>query len=102
MEEVGTCFPRETIGHLGRILLNATRREPDLTAFIPSEIPLRAAGAIVGVLLVRDGIYALRGKEMWVALRGRFLKLTGPVETRVFGLLFILIAMFLFFMSWTD
>jgi hypothetical protein len=64
-----------------------------LTASVPRDIALRLTAAIVGVFFVRDGIYALRGKEMWVAIpRGPLLGVSCPVKTRVFGLLFILMA----------
>jgi hypothetical protein len=67
------------------------------------DIAPRVAAGIVGLFFVRDGIYGLLGKEMWVAWRGAKLqKLSGPIAPRLFGLVLIFMAMFMFALSWAG
>jgi hypothetical protein len=80
----------------------------DLTVLksLPRDIILRVVAAVFGLLFVRDGIYALRGKEMWIVGRGVRMRgasptiISGPFETRVFGLIFFVVAAVLFLLSW--
>jgi hypothetical protein len=83
----------------------------DLTVLksLPHDIIPRAAAAVVGLFFVRDGIYALQGKPMRILWRKsqyftppspREQGISGPVTTRVFGLIFILMAIFMFLLSW--
>jgi hypothetical protein len=80
----------------------------DLTVFksLPHDIILRALAAVFGLLFVRDGIYALRGKAMWIAARGLRMReappiiVSGPFKTRLYGLIFVVMAAALFRLSW--
>jgi hypothetical protein len=80
----------------------------DLTVLksLPRDIILRVVAAVFGLLFVRDGIYALRGKEMWIVGTGVRMRgaprvlVSGPFETRVFGLILVVVAAVLFLLSW--
>jgi hypothetical protein len=83
----------------------------DLTAIrsVPHDIAPRAAAAIVGLLFVRDGIYALQGKPMRILWqRSQYhtpplpplQPVSGRMTTRFFGVLFMFMAAFLFLLSW--
>jgi hypothetical protein len=82
----------------------------DLTVLksLPHDIILRVVAAVFGLLFVRDGIYALRGKEMWIVGRGLRRRgappiiISGRFETRVFGLILVVMAAVLFLLSWTG
>jgi hypothetical protein len=83
----------------------------DLTVFksLPHDTIARAAAAVVGLFFVRDGIYALQGKPMRILWRRSqyhtppsppVQPISGSVATRLFGLVFILMAAFMFLLSW--
>jgi hypothetical protein len=63
---------------------------------MPPDVIARGAAAVVGGFFVRDGIYVLRGKEMWMAFGHKWEKLSEPAGLRMAGLIFIFMGLVMF------
>jgi hypothetical protein len=80
-------------------LLDGIHQEHELAYSMPPDVIVRGAAAVVGVFFVRDGIYALGGKEMWVGFGGRWTRwqrVSEPTQLRVTGLIFTFMGLVMF------
>ena len=69
---------------------------------IHSNFLLRIAASAVGVLFLRDGYTALRGREMWIQKGLGVVAVFRGWRTRMMGLLLLLFGLGLLVLAWVG